>query len=136
MLLTRCCYLQPSNISKPGKVTDIKKRADIERLVNHFYEKVQADPLLAPSFSHVDWVKHLPVMHSFWSSMMLGEFSYQGNPFQKHASLPIRQEHFSQWLKLFMETVDENFQGEKADEIKERAQSIARVFQHKMGLLT
>lgn len=74
-------------------------------------------------------------MYSFWSSMMLGEFSYQGNPFEKHANLPIKQEHFSQWLNLFIQTVDENFKGDKAEEIKERAQSIARIFQHKMGLL-
>ena len=136
MWLTRCCCLHPTNNSNQTRVTDIKEREDIEQLVNQFYEKVQADPLLATSFSHVDWIKHLPIMHSFWSSMMLGEYSYQGNPFQKHASLPIKQEHFSQWLRLFIETVDENFQGEKAEEIKERAQSIARIFQHKMGLLT
>ena len=116
-------------------MTDIKEREDIVQLVNKFYEKVQADPLLAPSFSHVDWVKHLPIMHSFWSSMMLGESSYQGNPFQKHASLPIKQVHFSRWLRLFIETVDENFQGEKAEEIKDRARSIARIFQYKMGII-
>ena len=116
-------------------MADITERKDIEQLVTRFYEKVQADPLLAPSFSHVDWVKHLPIMHSFWASMMLGEYSYQGNPFQKHVNLPIKQEHFSQWLVLFTETVDEYFEGEKAEEIKERALSIARIFQHKMGLL-
>lgn len=116
-------------------MTDINEREDIEKLVNRFYEKVQADPLLAPSFRHVDWIKHLPVMHNFWSSMILGDFTYQGNPFQKHASLPIGQEHFAQWISLFIATVDETFKGRKAEEIKERAQNIARVFQHKMGLL-
>jgi hemoglobin len=116
-------------------VTDIKEREDIEILVNRFYEKVQADPLLAPSFSHVDWVTHLPIMHNFWSSMILGEYSYRGNPFEKHAKLPIKQEHFTQWILLFVETVDATFKGRKADEIKERAQNIARIFQHKMGLL-
>lgn len=66
--------------------------------------------------------------------MILGEFSYKGNPFQKHASLPIQQEHFTRWISLFIATVDENFKGIKADEIKERAHAIAKVFQHKMGL--
>jgi len=136
MLSTTYCCLQLSNYSIQNRVTDITERKDIEQLVTRFYEKVQADPLLAPSFSHVDWKKHLPIMHNFWSSMMLGEYSYQGNPFEKHANLPINREHFSQWLALFIETVDQHFKGDKAEEIKERALSIARIFQHKMGLLT
>ncbi len=53
---------------------------------------------------------------------MTGEASYQGNPFQKHVNLPIGKEHFSEWLKLFIQTVDDNFKSEKADEIKNRAQ--------------
>ena len=67
--------------------------------------------------------------------MMLGEQSYRGNPFEKHVTLPIDSRHFTAWLKLFFETVDENFKGEKADEIKTRARSIALVFQHKMNLI-
>jgi hemoglobin len=47
--------------------------------------------------------------------------------------LPIRAEHFECWLKLFIETVDENFSGLKADETKSRAQSIAGVWKFKMG---
>jgi hemoglobin len=115
--------------------SDIVTRKDIEILVNRFYEKVTADPLLKPHFSHVNWENHLPVMYNFWSSMMLGEQSYRGNPFQKHANLPIGREHFATWLKIFTETVDEHFKGEKAVEIKERAQSIALLFQHKMNLI-
>lgn len=117
------------------ELMDIISREDIETLVNRFYERVNSDPLLAPRFSHVDWKKHLPVMHNFWSSMMLGEQSYRGNPFEKHINLPIGREHFTMWLKLFNETVDENFEGTKAEEIKMRAQSIAQVFQHKMNLI-
>ncbi len=116
-------------------MTDIQEREDIEKLVNRFYEKVQADPLLAPSFSNVDWEKHLPLMHRFWSSMILGEYSYSGNPFKKHETLPVAREHFARWISLFVSTVDESFKGRKAEEIKERAQNIARIFQHRMGLL-
>ena len=74
-------------------------------------------------------------MYNFWSTMLLGEGSYKGSPFQSHLHLPIERVHFDQWLRLFMETVDENFFGEKADETKMRAQAIAGVFQHKMGLM-
>jgi hemoglobin len=115
---------------------DIKTREDIVNLINLFYDKVNKDALLAPVFSHVDWVAHMPTMHNFWSSMMLGDKSYEGNPFQKHISLPIQPTHFERWLQLFTATVDENFEGNKAQEIKQRAQSIASIFQHKMGLIS
>jgi hemoglobin len=113
---------------------DIVSRQDIELLVDRFYEKVQADKELAPLFIHVNWEKHLPLMYSFWSSMILGEQSYRGNPFQRHAALPLHSVHFKQWITLFNETVDEYFAGEKAEEIKTRAGSIAGVFQHKMNI--
>lgn len=113
---------------------EITDRNDIILLVNAFYEKVKADTLIGPVFAHVDWPKHLPVMYNFWSSMMLGEQSYQGNPFQKHMALALKAEHFNQWLTLFTETVDEKFTGLRADEIKTRARSIAGVFQHKLGI--
>ena len=113
---------------------DIKTRTDIEKLVDDFYGKVQNDPLLGPVFSHVDWPHHLPIMYNFWSSMLLGDQSYRGNPLQKHLPLSIEGKHFNQWLKLFTETVDENFAGDKADEVKMRAESIAGIFQLKLGI--
>lgn len=113
---------------------DIINRDDVKTLVDRFYDKVKADALLAPVFSHVDWPHHLPVMYNFWSSILLGDQSYSGNPLQKHLPLPITQQHFSQWLHLFHQTIDEHFRGEKAEEAKMRAQSIAGIFQVKMGL--
>ena len=115
-------------------MTDLDSRNNIEILVTTFYNTVKDDPLLAPVFAHVDWDHHLPIMVDFWSSMLLGDMRYKGNPFQKHIGLPITAEHFGQWLKLFMATVDENFGGPKAEEAKSRAQSIAGIFQHKLGL--
>lgn len=114
---------------------DILNRRDIEKLVNLFYKNVQSDDLLAPVFAHVDWTAHLPIMYNFWASLLLGERSYQGNPFQKHVALEIDATHFDRWLQVFITTVDENFSGEKATEIKDRATNIARLFQHKLGLL-
>ena len=113
---------------------DINTRTDIEKLVNDFYDKVQRDQLLGPVFSHVDWAHHLPIMYDFWSSILLGDQSYRGNPLQKHLPLPIEGKHFDQWLKLFTETVNENFAGEKAEEVKMRAESIAGIFQLKLGI--
>ena len=114
---------------------DIIDRSDIITLVDSFYAKVKQDELLEPAFSHVDWPNHLPIMYNFWSSMLLGDQSYQGSPFQKHAHLAIDSSHFARWLDLFTQTVDELFFGFKADEVKSRAQNIAGIFQHKMGLI-
>ncbi len=116
-------------------LTDITERNDIEKLVDAFYARVKTDDLLAPVFSHLDWNHHMPIMYNFWSTMLLGEMSYKGNPFEKHLNLRIQRKHFDQWLALFQETVDEHFKGDKATEIKDRARSIAGIFQHKMGLM-
>ena len=114
---------------------DIITRDDIKTLVDRFYDKVKSDPLLGPVFGHIDWPHHLPIMYNFWSSMLLGDQTYRGNPLQGHLRLEINKTHFNQWLALFSETVDENFKGEKAEEVKMRAQSIAGIFQVKMGLM-
>lgn len=115
---------------------DISNKSDIILLVDKFYEKVNADELLAPVFKHVDWPAHLPVMYNFWSSMLLGDSTYKGNPFQKHMDLAIKAAHFDRWLKLFSETVEENFEGIKAEETKNRARDIAAVFQYKLGIMS
>lgn len=114
---------------------DIETRDHIILFVNSFYDKVKADPLLAPAFSHVDWPNHLPIMYDFWSSMLLGDRTYLGNPLQKHLPLKINTQHFDRWLQLFKATIDEHFNGDKAEETKMRAGSIAAIFQYKMNLI-
>ena len=114
---------------------DIENRHDIELFVNRFYDKVKDDELLGPVFKNLNWPHHLPIMYNFWSSLLLGDQTYSGNPLQKHLSLDIDSKHFEQWLKLFTQTLDENFWGEKATEAKLRAQSIAHIFQLRMGII-
>lgn len=118
-----------------NQLKDIQNRTDIELLVRSFYNKVNQDSLLSPVFNEVaavHWESHLPVMYDFWSTMLLGDKSYKGNPFPKHIPLPINKVHFDRWLMLFLETVDEHFSGETAGEAKMRARSIAGVFQFKL----
>lgn len=115
-------------------MTDILTRSDVETLVNEFYNKVKADDLLGPVFSHVDWPHHLPIMYNFWSTVLLGDQSYTGSPFAPHMKLQISAEHFQKWLSFFDETVDQNFNGNVASEAKTRARTIASLFQHKLGL--
>jgi hemoglobin len=115
---------------------DITTRVDVEILVNRFYEQVRNDELLAPVFSRVDWVHHLPVMYNFWSSVLLGDQSYTGNAFGKHQYLALSAQHFTRWLQVFTATVDEHFEGFNANEAKNRAAQMAQLFQYKLGLLS
>ena len=116
--------------------TDIQTPADVKFLVDTFYGKVQEDVLLSPVFTEVveDWQEHLPTMYAFWNSVLLGHTDYKGHPFPKHTVLPIGKEHFERWLALFSNAIDANFAGEKAQEAKLRAGTIAKIFQAKMGL--
>lgn len=113
---------------------DIENRADIELLVNTFYQEVKNSSTLGFIFEEVakiDWELHLPKMYSFWASILLGEHSFSGNPMHKHVELskltPINEQHFNEWLLLFNQTIDRLFDGSKAEEAKIRAQNIARL---------
>ena len=118
---------------------DIQGRADIEILVDTFYQKVRANSLLSPIFGakipDEAWPSHLQRMYSFWSAILFAEKGFDGNPMQKHLKLPVEEKHFSQWLHLFIETVDENFHGPKAEEAKQRAATIAQVMNFKINTL-
>jgi hemoglobin len=116
-------------------MSDISTREDVEKLVQSFYTRVRADKLIGPIFSDVDWDHHMPIMYNFWSSILLGDASYLGNPFQKHINKGLKPEHFTRWLELFFETVDEHFDGHVAGEAKSRAETIARLFKYKLGLM-
>lgn len=114
---------------------DIQAEADIKLLVDTFYSKVHQDELLDPvfnGFAHVDWLRHLPIMYDFWSSILLGTSRYHGRPFPKHMPLPINATHFQRWLELFEATVDELFAGPKAEEAKVRALNIATMFEYRL----
>lgn len=121
-----------------SNLKEIHSQEEIREMVDAFYDKVNKDELLSPvfnDFAGVNWESHLPVMYSFWSSILLGDFTYKGNPFLKHIPLPIEKAHFDRWLELFMETIDERFTGVKAEEARQRARSIAGIFQFKLASL-
>lgn len=113
---------------------EINTQIDIELMVNSFYQSVKHDDVLNPIFNdimHVDWDEHLPIMYKFWGSILLGTKSYSGNPMQKHIEIskivPLTQEAFDRWLTLFIENIDAQFTGQKAEEAKLRAANIARL---------
>lgn len=118
--------------------TDIKNRKDIEKLVKAFYEKVKTDAVIGYLFTDVakvNWEEHLPTMYNFWENILFCTGNYNGNPMALHYALhqrsPMGESHFKQWNKLFNETVDGLFEGERAEEIKSRAMNISAVMMHK-----
>lgn len=118
---------------------DITDRNDIVRLVNAFYDKVARDAVIGPIFTdvaNVKWDHHLPVMYSFWETLLLDGKTYAGNPMRIHAALnkkhPLLEYHFDGWIRLFVETVDELFAGSKAEEAKTRGAQIAQLMLQKM----
>lgn len=115
--------------------TDILDLEDIKVLVDAFYEKVRQDDLLANIFNTViqdKWPVHLEKMYRFWQTVLLKDHTYYGSPFAPHAQLPVEAKHFDRWKKLFFETIDEKFSGEKAAEAKMRAEKMAEMFQMKI----
>ncbi len=116
---------------------DIEKEDDIVLMVDSFYAKVNQDELLSyvfNDFSKVDWNIHLPKMYAFWNTLIFAKKDYKGNPFAQHIPLPIQKEHFSRWLALFEDNINELFEGQIAEATKSRAQMIARAFQSKLEL--
>lgn len=119
---------------------DIATRADIELFITAFYEKVKTDPVIGIIFTEVvqmHWEHHIPVIVSFWESILLDNPVYKRNAMAVHYDLhkkyPLKQEHFDAWLRLFNETLDELFTGSVADLAKKRAAGIAALMLFKMN---
>ncbi len=114
---------------------DIKNLEDIKILVDEFYGKIRIDQLLGGIFNGVikdKWPEHLDKMYRFWQTVLLDEHTYKGSPFVPHAGLPVEQQHFDRWMQLFNATVDEHFEGEKAERAKWQGARMAEMFLSKI----
>lgn len=118
---------------------DIQSRNDIEFLIESFYEKVRRDDVIGFIFNDVakvNWEHHTPVICDFWENILFQTKSYTGNTMLTHIKLhalsPLTTTHFDRWKKLFTETVNEHFDGDKALLAKQRAISIATMMQIKI----
>lgn len=119
--------------------SDISDRKDIENLVTCFYDEVKTNETIGFFFSEVvqvQWEKHIPVMVDFWENVLFYSGSYEGNPMEIHRRLDqkhkLTKEHFDTWTKIFVSTVNRLYEGEQAENIKQRAQNIATVMQTKL----
>lgn len=108
--------------------------AFVSNLVENFYTRVRAHPLLGPVFENEiddNWAPHLATMKDFWSSVAMNTGRYSGKPFPAHMKLTgITPAHFNIWLALFRLTLEElSDTAETVDYFMERANRIARSFQ-------
>ena len=119
---------------------DIQSRDDILQIIEAFYKRLLADPVMAPIFlevAKIDLEEHLPILVDFWDSILFFTATYQGNAMEPHLRLhdeyPFKKEHFRRWLAFFNLSVDENFEGKKATLMKDRAKSIAILMEVKVN---
>lgn len=121
---------------------DLENRADIDALMNLFYNSVFEDDVIGYLFTDVaklDLDHHLPVIGDFWETVLFGTGDYARhgrNPLQVHLLLndkeALRPQHFKRWLEIFTASVDSLFAGKRAEFIKQRAQGIAFRFMSMM----
>ena len=118
---------------------EIQTKEDIIFLIDTFYKKVIANDIIGYLFTEVvkfDLEKHIPVMYDFWDSILFGTMTYKGNPIVKHISLDkketLKQEHFDEWLRLWKETIETHFEGEKAAEAIYRAGLMEKLILYKV----
>ena len=107
------------------KMKDIQTQDDLYFLVKEFYKKLLTDAKISYVFTDVVKIKleeHLPILVTFWSQAILGTGGYTNNLTQIHLDVNAKEylspELFTIWLNHFYNAVDENFQGEKAEQIK------------------
>ena len=119
---------------------DIETREELEKFLWTFYERAFADELIGRFFIEVvplDLETHVPVIANFWASVAFNKPSYRKNVMEVHQHIHhlsnIRKEHLDRWVKLFTETLTENFDGPRTELMKQRARSIATLMDIKLN---
>jgi hemoglobin len=119
---------------------DIESREQLEAFLWAFYKKAFADELIGHFFIEVvplNLETHVPVIANFWESVAFNKPSYRKNVMEVHQHIHhlsnIRKEHLDRWVKLFTETLAENFDGDRAELMKQRARSIATLMDIKLN---
>lgn len=104
---------------------------EISALVDRFYQRVRQDPEIGPVFNEAiqDWPSHLSTLKDFWSTVLLTDRRYKGDPLASHLKLRLQPQHFRRWLALFAETAREVMPSDHAAIVITKSQRIAENFQ-------
>ena len=119
---------------------DISNRADIEFVLNTFYQALLADPnmkhFFLPLVEKGQLQVHLQTITDFWHDILFLSSTYGKNAMKPHLELhkvkKMDATHFTSWLQHFNQSIDLHFSGEKARLAKTRALSIATIMQIKL----
>tara|TARA_R110002124_G_scaffold55559_1_gene156986 strand:+ start:974 stop:1354 length:381 start_codon:yes stop_codon:yes gene_type:complete len=121
---------------------DISSREDIHFIITEFYKKLISDSEMLPFFekivqqNHLE--KHIDIITDFWQDILLYTNTYNNNVLQKHLDfnkkVRFKKEHFTKWLGYLTTTINASFEGQVAQNMKDRANSIAMVMQVKFKL--
>lgn len=112
---------------------DIQDRGDVFTLVSTFYDRVRENEEIGPFFNETikDWPEHLEKLTDFWESNLFMVSKFKGNPMRAHKQVDrqfnnsIEQRHFGEWLNMWFSTIDELYEGERANIAKNRARNMA-----------
>jgi len=119
---------------------DISSRRDIHFIITAFYKKLVADKNMLPFFEAIieenHLKEHIETITNFWQDILLHTSSYSSNVMQKHLDFHkkrvFEKEHFTAWLSYLKTSIDDTFDGQNAQNMKDRAASIAMVMQVKL----
>jgi truncated hemoglobin YjbI len=82
----------------------------IKLIVDEFYLKARTDILIGYHFNHIkDFNHHLERIYAFWNMHLLKiapPFNYR--LMMTHLPLGIKTGEINRWVKLFIETIEEN----------------------------
>lgn len=121
---------------------DIETREDILLIMRKFYDKLLADDAINFFFTKVTSVnqhleEHFETLATFWEQSLFLKGGYFNNMFQIHKNVneksAFTKENFQIWLTHFNTTIDENFKGKHAEQMKTQALSMATVMQIKFS---
>jgi len=109
------------------------ERENLIDLIKSFYSKVRDDEMLGPIFNPIiqDWDTHELHIASFWERNLFLSGDFQGNPLVKHQEVDtfhiniITMDHFGQWIFLWVETINESYEGDVAEKAKRMARKMA-----------
>lgn len=125
------------NVNKVKR--DIENIDDIKVLVDSFYQQAVQDTVIKHFFLDIMDIRlqdHLPVIYSFWDSVLFGTATYKGNVMLKHIALhnksKIAEAHFDRWLQLWSDSVQSLFEGKVATDVIQKAKNMKTLMMYKI----
>jgi hemoglobin len=117
---------------------DIETNDDLYLIMKTFYDYLLSDDDMRPIFvdvAKIDLEPHLQDLVLFWENMLFRPNGYRKPVMHLHIDIhkkyPFKEIHFEKWLNYLTKSVNDNFEGNKANELLQRANHIALVMKHK-----